>query len=394
MEVLDRAIWQCPSCSEIIPTPSEATETPGESCYGIAPTSGTTLRILQLNIDSLMSKIEELKRFLKKHNIDVFVLQETKLIKNDRSPRIPGYTIIRKDRQQPKGKERNRGGGLITGIRDTIPYKHVNIEIRGAMDRLTEWLTVEIPTRKGKVRITNVYVPPVRNNRPRQQGTATPRVRDGTGVAEATVAPMNEVAESGATSTQDHRYLTRSRGVTPGEAHERGESPREGVEEEGEDNNQEVREERTRTLNLIDGEFDPRRWQCREFDIIVGDTNAHSQLWDDSVSSGVADKRGKVLENWLAVKNMTHINHGSPTHKAGTAPDTSFVSPGLLDKTEWKTVNELASDHIPIILTYQDDIPRVNEKPKYKWRLKDANWEAFAHVTWKPKFRRITYAKM
>ena len=220
VEVLDRAIWQCPSCSEIIPTPSEATETPGESCYGIAPTSGTTIRILQLNIDSLMSKIEELKRFLKKHNIDVFVLQETKLIKNDRSPRIPGYTIIRKDRQQPKGKERNRGGGLITGIRDTIPYKHANIEIRGAMDRLTEWLTVEIPTRKGKMRITNVYVPPVRNNRPRQQGTATPRVRDGTGVAEATVAPMNEVAESGATSTQDHRYLTRSRGVTPGEAHE------------------------------------------------------------------------------------------------------------------------------------------------------------------------------
>ena len=150
------------------------------------------------------------------------------------------------------------------------------------------------------------------------------------------------------------------------------------MEEEGEDNNQEVREERTRTLNLIDGEFDPRRWPCREYDIIAGDTNAHSQLWDDSVSSGVADKRGKVLENWLAVKNMTHINHGSPTHTAGTAPDTSFVSPGLLDKTEWKTVNELASDHIPIILTYQDDIPRVNEKPKYKWRLKDANWEAFA----------------
>ena len=101
-------------------------------------------------------------------------------------------------------------------------------------------------------------------------------------------------------------------------------------------------------------------------------------MWDDSVSSGVADKRGKVLENWLAVKNMTHINHGTPTHTAGTAPDTSFVSPGLLDKMEWKTVNELGSDHIPIILTYQDDISRVNEKPKYKWRLKDANWEAFA----------------
>ncbi len=74
---------------------------------------------------------------------------------------------------------------------------------------------------------------------------------------------------------------------------------------------------------------------------------------------------------------MTHINNGSPTHMAGTAPDTSFVSPELLDKMEWETVNELGSDHMPIILTYHDDIPRVNENPKYKWRLKDANWEAF-----------------
>jgi len=67
-------------------------------------TKETTLKILQLNIDSILSKIEELKEFIKKNDIDIFMIQETKLIKNDKTPRIPGYTVERKDRVQPKGK--------------------------------------------------------------------------------------------------------------------------------------------------------------------------------------------------------------------------------------------------------------------------------------------------
>ena len=54
----------------------------------------------------------------------------------------------------------------MLGIRDTIPFKHTKFEIRGLRDNLTEWITVEVPTHNGKkVRITNVYVPPVRKIR-------------------------------------------------------------------------------------------------------------------------------------------------------------------------------------------------------------------------------------
>ena len=54
----------------------------------------------------------------------------------------------------------------MIGVRDTIPFKQSRFEIRGKRDKITEWDTIEIPTHNGqKLRITNVYVPPVRKRR-------------------------------------------------------------------------------------------------------------------------------------------------------------------------------------------------------------------------------------
>ena len=76
------------------------------------------------------------------------MIQETKLVRSDKPIRIPGYTVVRKDRKQPKGKEKDRGGGLITGIRKTIPYKRLDkFDVRGDRDHITESLAIEIPTK-------------------------------------------------------------------------------------------------------------------------------------------------------------------------------------------------------------------------------------------------------
>jgi len=132
----------CPNCTEDenqeennneVPQPGEDTQ------YKQTATKETTLKILQLNTDSILSKIEELKEFIKKNNIDIFLIQETKLVRNDKTPKIPGFTIERRDRLQQKGKEKDRGGGLITGIRKTIPYKSVDkLNLRGIGDHITE----------------------------------------------------------------------------------------------------------------------------------------------------------------------------------------------------------------------------------------------------------------
>ena len=116
--------------------------------------------------------------------------------------------------------------------------------------------------------------------------------------------------------------------------------------------------------------------------MILGDTNAHSQLWDDNWSKPEADERGRIIENWCATNNMSPINDGKPTRRCrksgkGTAPDQAFVHASKLDRFTWEVVDDLSSDHSPIIITYQDQFPTVNYKPAYKWNLKKAEWDKF-----------------
>ena len=35
-------------------------------------------------------------------------------------------------------------------------------------------------------------------------------------------------------------------------------------------------------------------------------------------------------------------------------------------------------DHKPIIITYEDQITKVNSKPKYKWKLSSADWDKYS----------------
>ena len=48
----------------------------------------------------------------------------------------------------------------------------------------------------------------------------------------------------------------------------------------------------------------------------------------------------------------------------------------MLDKLNWRASNKLGSNHKLIILMYEDENTRVNEKPKYKWKLEE--WKKYA----------------
>ena len=57
----------------------------------------------------------EVAILLEKHDIDVTLLQETKLNEEAASPNIPGYDIVRRDRN-------SSGGGVCTLIKNTYKY--------------------------------------------------------------------------------------------------------------------------------------------------------------------------------------------------------------------------------------------------------------------------------
>ena len=72
---------------------------------------------MQWNCEALSAKIDELKHLLKQHKID-------------RQPNFPGYAVNRVDRSQKRGNEKNRGRGVMIGVRDTLAYRFTDQKLR------------------------------------------------------------------------------------------------------------------------------------------------------------------------------------------------------------------------------------------------------------------------
>ena len=74
------------------------------------------LTLMQWNCDYLATKIPELRVVIKKYEVDIILLQETKLGLEDLTPLLEGFDAIRTDRKG-SGTHKRRGGGLITYIK-------------------------------------------------------------------------------------------------------------------------------------------------------------------------------------------------------------------------------------------------------------------------------------
>ena len=294
--VVDRSRWKCRRCQEeeAIPKPPDDQDQSEDITYVTKNTEDRILKIIQWNADGILSGIEEFKHFINGKEVDIFALQETKLRKQD-SIKVPGYTIVRQDRKMEEGSV-TRGGGVLIGIKKDIGFNRVKTNIIDPEDKITESITIEIPTdKKGKLRISSIYSPPVKST------IENPKIDT----------------------------------------------------------------------------FNPDKWPCKEFDMILTDSNAHSIMWDNS-----DDTRGKTLEEWIAKNNMACINTGQPTHtnrstKNEGAPDTTIVHSSMLDKVSWEVLNELNSDHYPIMLEYGNSFPKVNAKVRYKWKIQQADWSSY-----------------
>ena len=72
------------------------------------------LIILQVNINGLRNKLEELKLLIHNTHADIITIQETKFTPKVKTPKIHNFTAVRTNRLH------KAGGGLITLIRDNI----------------------------------------------------------------------------------------------------------------------------------------------------------------------------------------------------------------------------------------------------------------------------------
>ena len=264
------------------------------------------------------------------------------------------------------------------GIRKTIPYKALNkLNIRSLRDHKTEAQSIEIPTRnRQKVRITNVYVPPHNSGTGvRVSGSSSargPSGRSNSGRVNNNTAGVRRTGFSGRNRSglpaRSGRSSRARRSRDNGESRESGRDTTEVSE--------------SVVAAEIESDFDTRRWPAKNFDIIGGDLNAHSISWDNSMAGKNADRRARIIEDWATDNNMVVMNDGTPTHVSRssgsqTTPDVTLAHASIVDRITWRKLQGIGSDHIPILITYHDSIPRVNNKPSFKWRLKSANWTDF-----------------
>ena len=83
--------------------------------------SERNLIILQVNINVIKNKLEELNLLIHDTHADIITIQETKLTHKAKTPKVHNFTTVRTD------KLHKAGGGLITLIRDNITFTTTDI---------------------------------------------------------------------------------------------------------------------------------------------------------------------------------------------------------------------------------------------------------------------------
>ena len=116
-----------------------------------------------------------------------------------------------------------------------------------------------------------------------------------------------------------------------------------------------------------------------ENELVVGDLNAHHKLWD----SRLTDDRGNSLADSILVNSAAVLNNGDATRRSPatgteTSPDVTICHRSLADKATWEVIEELNSDHHPIITTVYSTVEcREKGSKRAVWDQKRGDWDAF-----------------
>lgn len=114
------------------------------------PSPCDSLQTSFFNANGLLAARDELQVFAEQHNLDVVMVNETRLSPSQKDPKIAGFTLYRRDR--PVG----RGGGVAIYVKNSIPHHAAPIP---QLNHL-EAIGVVIRTSRGPLSLYSCYVPP------------------------------------------------------------------------------------------------------------------------------------------------------------------------------------------------------------------------------------------
>jgi ribonuclease HI/exonuclease III len=351
-----------PDCNPLVSNPSDTDPSDPSDSAEKPEIKRTTLKILQWNAGGLRHKIHELREKAKDLDLDIILIQETKLNDNIKTHpgsykkeerlrtgvTIPGYATIRVDR---KGKG-GAGGGLISYIKLSLTYERIKDE---AYDT-TETSSFRVKMDKKKwIKFTNIYCPPLSSSTRYREAK---RCRLDTSIIPT--GPDSLICgDFNAHSTMwDFHAKPDKRGLQ--------------VEEWMTENN----------LRLLNS-GDPTR---------VGPAKPAKSKKRNKSKKSKKSPATDPLEEWVPkIPPSDTTNIGDQTTedhireevcKTLSTPDITLCGRNWFNKTSWIASDNDAmgnSDHTPIIIDVYGD---VNHNPIYngtaKWKFKNVDWKKFA----------------
>ena len=94
--------------------------------------------------------------------------------------------------------------------------------------------------------------------------------------------------------------------------------------------------------------------------------------------------RGAELYNWVEENEMAVLNDGTPTRAARfqqgcclSIPDITIVNSEAADRFSWQPLNELSSDHNPILIKWNQLVKTARAQRKVRPNFQKADWNLF-----------------
>ena len=98
---------------------------------------------------------------------------------------------------------------------------------------------------------------------------------------------------------------------------------------------------------------------------IGGDLNAHHVGWFSATNGDETEARGNSLIEEILASEYVILNEDiatrQPSAGPNTSPDVSLISAHLATSVSWKAITDLNSDHLPIIIEFEEGREEVEE---------------------------------
>ena len=109
---------------------------------------------------------------------------------------------------------------------------------------------------------------------------------------------------------------------------------------------------------------------------ILGDFNCHHPLWE---LRGTSDPHGEEVFDWVISSDLLPLNDpDTPTLLYRSSSDNSFAPSSLALSCFWEVLQDLGSDHLPILLSVPlSPTYRPNKRPP-SFNFQKASWDGFA----------------